>query len=152
MARKKTTALKIAEGTARKDRMKQQRTSLLVRVPAASFKLNKRATVIFKKTCQALIDEEVLTSLDVDTATQYAFWFDMFITLQEQNYAMINEYSNGTNAIAGAATALMKCDDKVQKYSNLLGLSIKARDLMGSFEKIEADTESPIEMALKNLG
>ena len=152
MARKKTTALKIAEGTARKDRMKQQRTSLLSRVPAASFKLNRRATVIFKKTCQALIDEEVLTSLDVDTATQYAFWFDMFITLQEQNYAMINEYSNGTNAIAGAATALMKCDDKVQKYSNLLGLSIKARDLMGSFEKIEADTESPIEMALKNLG
>ena len=152
MARKKTTALKIAEGTARKDRMKQQRTSLLNRVPSASFKLNRRATVIFKKTCQALIDEEVLTSLDVDTATQYAFWFDMFITLQEQNYAMINEYSNGTNAIAGAATALMKCDDKVQKYSNLLGLSIKARDLMGSFEKIEADTESPIEMALKNLG
>ena len=152
MARKKTAALKIAEGTARKDRMKQQRTSLLSRVPAASFKLNRRATVIFKKTCQALIDEEVLTSLDVDTATQYAFWFDMFITLQEQNYAMINEYSNGTNAIAGAATALMKCDDKVQKYSNLLGLSIKARDLMGSFEKIEADTESPIEMALKNLG
>ena len=152
MARKKTTALKIAEGTARKDRMKQQRTSLLSRVPSASFKLNRRATVIFKKTCQALIDEEVLTSLDVDTATQYAFWFDMFITLQEQNYAMINEYSNGTNAIAGAATALMKCDDKVQKYSNLLGLSIKARDLMGSFEKIEADTESPIELALKNLG
>lgn len=152
MARKKTTALKIAEGTARKDRMKQQRTSLLNRVPSASFKLNRRATVIFKKTCQALIDEEVLTSLDVDTATQYAFWFDMFITLQEQNYAMINEYANGTNAIAGAATALMKCDDKVQKYSNLLGLSIKARDLMGSFEKIEADTESPIEMALKNLG
>ena len=152
MARKKTTALKIAEGTARKDRMKQQRTSLLSRVPGASFKLNRRATVIFKKTCQALIDEEVLTSLDVDTATQYAFWFDMFITLQEQNYAMINEYANGTNAIAGAATALMKCDDKVQKYSNLLGLSIKARDLMGSFEKIEADTESPIELALKNLG
>lgn len=152
MARKKTTALKIAEGTARKDRMKQQRTSLLNRVPSASFKLNRRATVIFKKTCQALIDEEVLTSLDVDTATQYAFWFDMFITLQEQNYAMINEYANGTNAIAGAATALMKCDDKVQKYSNLLGLSIKARDLMGSFEKIEADTESPIELALKNLG
>ena len=152
MAIKKTTALKIAEGTARKDRMKQQRTSLLSSVPTASFKLNRRAAAIFKKTCQALIDEEVFTSLDVDTATQYAFWFDMFITLQEQNYAMINEYANGTNAIAGAATALMKCDDKVQKYSNLLGLSIKARDLMGSFEKIEADTESPIEMALKNLG
>lgn len=152
MARRKTTELKVAQGTARKDRMKQQRTSLLSSVPTASFKLNKRAAAIFRKTCQALIDEEVLTSLDVDAATQYAFWFDMFIALQEKNYAMINEYSNGTNAIAGAATALMKCDDKVQKYSNLLGLSIKARDLMASFEKIEADTESPIEMALKNLG
>ena len=150
--RRKSTTLKIAEGTARKDRQKQQKTSLLTSVPTASFKRNKRATVIFKKTCQALIDEEVLTSLDVDAATQYAFWFEKFIALQEQDYAMINEYANGTNAIAGAATALMKCDDKVQKYSNLLGLSIKARDLMASFEKIEADTESPIEEALKLLG
>ena len=150
--RRKSTTIKAIEGTARKDRTKQQKTSLLSSVPAASFKLNKRAEIIFKKTCQALIDEEVLTSLDVDTATQYAFWFEKFITLQEQDYAMINEYSNGTNAIAGAATALMKCDDKVQKYSNLLGLSIKARDLMASFEKIEAESESPIEEALKALG
>ena len=152
MARRKTTELKVAQGTARKDRIKQQKTSVLSYVPEASFKLNKRAEVIFDKTCQALIDEEVLTSLDVDAATQYAFWFDMFISLQEKNYAMINEYANGTNAIAGAATALMKCDDKVQKYSNLLGLSIKARDLMASFEKIESDSESPIEEALKALG
>lgn len=150
--RRKSTTLKTIEGTARKDRTKQQKTSLLSSVPTASFKLNKRADIIFKKTCQALIDEEVLTSLDVDAATQYAFWFEKFIALQEQDYAMINEYSNGTNAIAGAATALMKCDDKVQKYSNLLGLSIKARDLMASFEKIEADSESPIEEALKALG
>ena len=152
MARRKTTELKVAQGTARKDRIKQQKTSVLSYVPEPSFKLNKRAEVIFDKTCQALIDEEVLTSLDVDAATQYAFWFDMFISLQEKNYAMINEYANGTNAIAGAATALMKCDDKVQKYSNLLGLSIKARDLMASFEKIESDSERPIEEALKALG
>lgn len=151
MARRKATALKAVEGTVRKDRIKQQKTSLLTYVPEASFKLNKRAAVIFEKTCQALIDEEVLTSLDIDTATQYAFWFEKFITLQEQDYALINEYSNGTNAIAGAATALMKCDDKVQKYSNLLGLSIKARDLMASFEKIEGESESPIEEALKAL-
>ena len=50
-----------------------------------------------------------------------------------------------------AATALLKFDDKVQKYSSLLGLSIKARDLMASFEKSESETESPIELALRSL-
>jgi hypothetical protein len=92
-----------------------------------------------------------MTALDVDTATQYAFWFDKFIEMQSKDYQIINEYSNGTNAIAGAATALLKFDDKVQKYSSLLGLSIKARDLMASFEKSESETESPIELALRSL-
>ena len=151
MGRKKTSAQKNAEGTLRSDRNKQQKTGLLDEIPDPAFALNELALHIFERTCEALIAEEVMTALDVDTATQYAFWFDKFIEMQSKDYQIINDYSNGTNAIAGAATALLKFDDKVQKYSSLLGLSIKARDLMASFEKSESETESPIELALRSL-
>jgi len=151
MARKKTAAQKSSEGTLRSDRNKKQKTGLLDEIPEPAFVLNKMALHIFERTCEALISEEVMTALDVDTATQYAFWFDKFIDMQSKNYPIINEYSNGTNAISGSSTALLKFDDKVQKYSSLLGMSIKARDLMASFEKSESETESPIELALLSL-
>jgi len=151
MARKKTLSTKAAEGTLRKDRTKQQKTGLLLIVPAPTFKLEAQAETIFKRVAAALIAEEVFTALDVDTLTQYAFWFNKFIEIKNADYPAINEFANGTNQQSGATNLLLKFDDKVQKYSNLLGLSIKARDLMASFEKAETETESPIESAMLRI-
>ena len=63
----------------------------------------------------------------------------------------LNRTTFGIEIQSGATNLLLKFDDKVQKYSNLLGLSIKARDLMASFEKAETETESPIESAMLRI-
>lgn len=143
MGAKKADSEKELQGTAKKERKKSSKVTVLTRMPKPAFELDVEAKKIFRETCKLMIQEKVLTLLDVRAVTMFAFIYSQFIVAKNNLVAegMVQQYASGATNVSGHFTVFEKLNNMVNKYFIALGLTPKHREIINAYSNTGAEDE-----------
>ena len=143
MGAKKADSEKELQGTAKEERKKTSKVTVLKRIPKPAFELELEAKKIFRETCKLMIQEKVLTALDVRAVTMFAFIYSQFIVAKNNliRVGMVQEYKSGATNVSGHFTVFNKLNSMVNKYFIALGLTPKHREIINAYSNVGQDDE-----------
>lgn len=143
MGAKKSDEQKQLQGTAKSSRAKSSKVTVLSRIPKPAFELELEAKKIFRETCKLMIQEKVLTALDVRAVTMFAFIYSQFILAKNNLVAegMVQQYKSGATNVSGYFTVFEKLNNMVNKYFIALGLTPKHREIINAYSNVGAEDE-----------
>lgn len=135
------------EGTARADRKRKTSAETLDKVPALPIFIkeiaNDRQKKIFIFACRLLVEEKVLTKLDIVTVFNYAVALDVFLgAVKDLNdNERVQVYKSSASALSGYLNAYTATFRILVEQENKLGFNIYKRERMITFLDTEQQEE-----------
>ena len=145
--RKKSEKDKKVEGTKRRDRSKKATVVSISKIPTPPTYLSVRGKKIFKEIFNHVKNNGAL-SIDTFMVASASFCLSEIEKyrkyLMQEPYRAIQKYKTGAKNISAELVALQRYEAQFFKYSEYLGLDIRSREKLMSFEVKEDEGADPI--------